>query len=152
MNISQQIKALEKEAKEARYWKERYQELRQELLNATARLGELVGVLVDRKGRRSTTKAVELAETYLYAMMVSSERMTGTGQIEDAIRQAGNAPTTNTVVDVRKRLRQRKDIGERREEGKTFLYWIPQESENASEAVAEARKQLVEQYGQEVKG
>ena len=80
-----QIKELEKEAKEGKYWKERYESLRSEVTNTSKKLFELVDVKVGKE-KVFVSKTVKTSGK-LYTLVEDLYRRMKIGEIQELNRE-----------------------------------------------------------------
>lgn len=122
-NLLNEIRELEKEAKEASYWKGKYEELVIKIREATSILSSNVSLPTKGRKRQNNNQSSKIIEAIYVKLKADDSLQAGTDYIEKTLRD-NDMPCHSAIVNtIRNGLREKKDISFRKDGKKIFLYY-----------------------------
>ena len=128
--ISKQIRELEKQAKEAEYWKERYNELKLKVENLINEVG-VSRIIKSTKSYTPHGKFIEIIEDFYLKLKKEEIMEVRNTDISNVLEEKGLNPNQRGNVYQISRLLRQKDGIQQRYEGKCIVmfYFKPEEQE-----------------------
>jgi len=128
-DITQQIKELEKQARESEYWKEKYQELKDKVKNMVKELDSSVNVKLVKTQRNKNIDYKQIAEG-LVLKLRKEELMEIDTKVMEKELQSLNLPVySQTLVDLRNELHKHSEIHTRKVGNATLFFYFKTEND-----------------------
>ena len=148
MDLMHQLKELEKEAKMAKYYKERYEDLRNELVSTIDRMNSLLGQKLPGMGIRTkrTTLIAKIGEVVenLYVDMKTNEKELQTKHIESKLAREGMSVHATNTTKIRNLLLKEPGIESRKIGITKIIYY---NGKKLSEEDKKRQRELLQKYG-----
>ncbi len=144
MEISQQIKELEKRAKDSEYWKDRYNQLQQRVKNIVKELDLEVNIKFGKPRDNYSNKLRGIAEDFYRKLETEEIMEVNSRDVSKVLAEKGYSDSGNNIHQVKEIIKSKEYILSRKEGANIILYYFKtgddKEKEELSKSVPTGTK------------